>query len=584
MANLIYLCRPVGLGGLAGDALARVADRITPDALRGEFPHQIRQEAGQALCVTGPDGTAGIEGFSAHLGAFVGDWKDWHLPGAALPDGTYALVRSHGAATELCSDFSGTRTLWYAFLDGEFLASTSQRALICLLRDLRFNRSAFAWFLSSGSLGPTDAWDARIRRLPRGARLTLDRARWTLDLHTTPVIFQNRNMTTAEALEGLGAVLGNAIRGCRTRSPQWVVPLSGGYDSRMVLAALDGTGFRPRTVTWGRASSRTQRGNDAFVAERLARHYGLANDYFLTERSDAAPREVVDAFLAAHGGTTDALFPYLDGLRMWTGLAREGVGGIIRGDEGFGTIPRPEMHHRYAQDMVLLSEILGEETAGMISDGRQTLPDDLKRYPDESLQTYGDRLIHTCFIPISLAALTDVKTPFVEVANPMLAQSVMEFVRQLPDHLRVRRNLYEQLVRSLSPPIPFAVLAADDSRNQFLHTEPYQTWMLDELDGESMDRLLPHPFRASLEAALRNDAMPIASSGHARAILKRIIPAPLISALRTMGRPVGPTLRVMAFRAALASRLIRIFEGDAATLGAADGLAWKTGGQASISG
>lgn len=575
MANLIYMCRPEGLGGFAGDALVRVADRITPDSIRGEFPHQVRQEAGQALCVTGPDGTAGLEGLSAHLGAFVGDWKDWHLPGTALPDGTYALLRTQGAITELCSDFSGTRTLWYAFLDSEFLASTSQRALICLLRDLRLNRSAFAWFLSSGSLGPSDSWDARVRRLPRGARLTLDRKNWTLDLRTAPVVFQNRNMTTAEALEGLGAVLGNAIRTCRTQSPQWVVPLSGGYDSRMVLAALDGTGFRPRTVTWGRASSRTQRGNDAFVAERLARHYGLANDYFLTEASDASPREVVDAFLSAHGGTTDALFPYLDGLRMWTRLAREGVGGIIRGDEGFGTISRPETHHRFAQDMVLLSEILGEETAGMISEGRQVLPDELKRYPDESLQTYGDRLIHTCFIPISLAALSDVKTPFVEIANPMLARSVMEFVRQLPDHLRVRRNLYEQLVRSLSPPIPFAVLAADDSRNQFLHTEAYQKWMVDELNGESMTRLLPAPFRSALEAALRSDSMPIASSGHARAILKRIIPAPLVSALRTLGRPAGPTLRVMAFRSALVSRLIRIFEQDAAALGPLDTLLWQ---------
>ncbi|BDU71757.1 asparagine synthetase B family protein [Mesoterricola silvestris] len=566
MSNLIYTCRPHGLAGFSGETLARVADRITPALLRGEFPHHLHLGPGEGLCVTGPHGAVQTEGASACLGALVGDGEAWARPGSPLPDGTYALVRADGHLTELCSDYAGTRTLWYAFTEREFLASTSQRALICLLRGLSFNRSAFAWFLSSGSLGPSDSWDTRIRRLPRGARLTLDRGAWTLDLHTSPVVFQNLSMSRAEALENLGSLVGGAIRNCHTRSPRWVVPLSGGYDSRMVLAALEGSGFRPRTVTWGLASTRLQRGNDAFVAEKLARHYGLVNDYFLTERSGAPPAEVVDAFMAAHGGTTEALFPYLDGLRMWAGLAREGVGGIIRGDEGFGTISRPETHHRYAQDMVLLSEILGEETAGLISDGRQILPDDLKRRPEESLQTYGDRLIHTCFIPISLAALSDVKTPFVEVANPMLARTVMEFVRQLPDHLRVRRNLYEQLVRSLSPPIPFATLAADDSRNRYLHDEDYRSWMAGELEGPAMTRLLPPPFRASLVAALRSDAGPLRSSAHARAILKRIVPAPLISAIRTLGRPAGPTLRVMAFRCALASRLLGILEQDARTL------------------
>ena len=94
------------------------------------------------------------------------------------------------------------------------------------------------------------------------------------------------------------------------------------------------------------AASRAQRGNDAWVAELVARHYGVRNDYRVTEGSDAGPRDLADTFLAAHGGTTDILFPYLDGLELWSGFAREGVAGILRGDEGFGTRRRPERHHR----------------------------------------------------------------------------------------------------------------------------------------------------------------------------------------------------------------------------------------------
>jgi hypothetical protein len=545
-----------------------VADRITPEIIRGR-PHRLGLGRGEALCITGPGGAGGLEGCSAYLGAFVGDWPDWHRPGSALPDGSFALLRSDGATTELCSDYAGSRTLWYALTERAFFASTSQRAIVCLLQGLDLNRSAFAWFLSSGSLGPTDAWDKRIHRLPRAARLTLDRATWTLGQHTTPVVFQNRDMSRGEAMEGLGALVGRAIRECRVQSPGWILPLSGGLDSRMLLGVLHETGFRPRTVTWGMAASRTQRGNDAFIAQQLARHYGLTNDYLLTERSDAPPAQVVDAFLSAHGGTTDALFPYLDGLRLWARFANEGVGGIIRGDEGFGTLPRPELHHRYAQEMVLLSELVGEEVAEAVADGRQVLPDDLMRRPEESVQTYGDRLVHTCFIPLNLGALTDVKTPFVDIANPMLAGSVLEFVRQMPDRLRARRNVYESLTRAVSPPIPFAFLAADDARNGFLHTNAYMAWMAEELAGDRMERLLPPGFRASLAESLPVEPS-LGSSHSSRALLKRLIPTPVVAALRSMMRPVGPTRRLMAFRCALTSRLLNMLEQDAAHLGLED--------------
>lgn len=569
MSNLIYACRRASsdLGG--GRLLERVADRITPELLRGHA-HRTREAPGEAACLTGPGLAGSLEGTSARVGAFVGDWPDWHQPGSCLPDGSFALVRSDGAFTELCSDYGGTRTLWYAITEREFFASTSQRAIVCLLRGLSLNRSGLAWFLSSGSLGPSDSWDARIRRLPRGARITLDRARWTLDLRTTPIVFRNRPMGRKEALEGLGGVLSKAIGGCRVRSANWILPLSGGYDSRMLLAALHGTGFRPRTVTWGLAASRTQRGNDALIAGQLARHYGLPNDYLLTERCTAPPEEVVDTFISAHGGTTDGLFPYLDGLRLWSRFAKEGVDGIIRGDEGFGTRHRPERHHRYAQDMILLRELIGEEAAEAIADGRQTLPRELEREPGESVQTYGDRLVHACFIPINLAGLTDVKTPFVDIANPMLAGSVMEFVREMPDNLRVGRNVYAELTRSLSPPIPFATLAADDSQNDFLRSDAYLEWMSREFAGGAMERLLPTRFRATLGASLLAVTAPLGTVSHARTFLKRLIPASVVTAVRALGPPVEPTRRMMAFRASLASRILQMLEQDGAHLSETD--------------
>jgi hypothetical protein len=569
MSNLIYVCRRDSIAPFGGGDLGRVADRITP-AILPRRPHRILEGQGEALCITSPHGSAGVEGMSAYLGIFSGPCDGWQVPGSPVPDGSFALIRSQAPVTELCSDFSGTRTLWYALTDQHFFASTSQRALVCLLGDLAFNRGALAWFLSSGTLGPTDSWDARIQRLPGGARLVLDRAAWSVRVHTEPVVFEPGRMSAAEAQESLHTILWKAIHECRFQTPQWILPLSGGYDSRILLSALYEGGLRPRTVTWGRAASRSQKGNDAFVARDLAAHYGLVNDYLLTEQSGAAPRDVVQAFLAAHGGTTDALFPYLDGLKLWAGFAAEGVGGIIRGDEGFGTRVRPMTHHRHAQDLVLLREFLGEETGERIGDGKQVLPADLLPRPGESEQAYGDRLIHAFFIPVTLASLTDVKTPFVEIANPMLAGSVMRFVRQMPDALRAGRNLYERLTRSVSPPIPFATLDADDSRNGFLGTRPFRAWIQEELQGDLADEALPGPFREDLLALMRRDPVVSMDGRSTKALLKRIIPKSWIASLQVRRKPPVPGLETLAFRFALAAQLRTLLREDGRLFGNRD--------------
>ena len=569
MSNLIYVCWREPGEAFGPGTLERVAAQITPDPIAEHRP-RVQVGPGEGLCVTGPNSAVECRGTSARVGVFMGTWPDWHRPGSPVPDGSFALIRSDGETTELCSDFSGTRTLWYVFTERCLFASTSQRALVCLLRSLSWNRAAFAWFLSSGTLGLTDSWDSRIRRLPAGGRLVLDRRGWEMRLHTAPVVFEAEEMSEAEARKGLREVLWEAIRGCDFTTAQWILPLSGGYDSRLLLAALHENGLRPRTVTWGLAASRTQRGNDAYVAQRLAEHYGLRNDYLLTDMAEASPQEVVDAFLAAHGGTTDEMFPYLDGLRLWSGFSAEGVDGIIRGDEGFGVDPRPEIYHRFALGIITLPEILDEETAEQIAGGRQEVPEELQRRQGESVQTYGDRLVHVFSVPVLLAALSDVKAPFLEIANPLLAGSILAFVRRLPDRLRARRALFERVTEAACPPIPFATLAADDHRSGYLSTDAYRTWMVQELESGFVERMLPARFRRTLVASLRRGEISMMGSRSMRTVIRRVLPESWVIAARSWRKPDLPQDRVLAFRCALASRMARLLELDAGCLDATD--------------
>ena len=566
MSHLIFACWRDGRGALAASDLRRVADRIVPDPLPPQT-HRVAMGPQEGLCLTGPVGAAEAEGTSAHLGAFAGTWRDWSLPGSPVPEGTFALVRSDGATVELCSDFAGSRTLWYVLTDTRFLASTSQRALVCLLEGLEFNPAAFGWFLSSGNLGPTDAWDRRLRRLPPDSRLVLDRARWELDLRTAPLAFRPEPMAAPASQAELLRILKAAVQRFDFASAAWALPLSGGYDCRFILSVLMEAGWRPPTMTWGLAASLAQPGNDAYLARRLADHFGLTHDYLLTERGEAAPEVVADRFLAASGGTTDQLFPYLDGLQMWASFAARGVAGVIRGDEGFGWIPvRTVAHARSSVGLVLLRDFLGEADAEAISDGGQRLPEALAHRPGESVATYRDRLYHGYRIPVGLAALNDVKAPFVEIASPLLARDVLTFVRRMPDALRTDKAAFRRLARAQGPPLPYATAGADDDRSDYLRSEPYVRWFREELEDGPVEALLPAPWRDRLRADLRGGDFRPPSSRSLRAALKRILPGAWVAELRARRGPERPSLRLLTLRTALAGRMLRLLAADGQAL------------------
>src|ERR1035438_1009545 len=188
----------------------------------------------------------------------------------------------------------------------------------------------------------------------------------------------------------------------------------------------------------------------------------------------------------------------------------------------------------------------------MISDGRQARPDDFKRQPGESVQTFGDRLVHSFFIPVELAGLNDVKAPFLTIANPMLSRSVMEFIRQVPDRLRARRALYQRLTESISPSIPYATMPADDNGNDFLSHSRFRQWITEELNSDFADGMLPPRFRETLLASLHRVSSSLIDSRSRKALLKRIIPVSWVIIARSWMNPEPPDARLMAFRVALA--------------------------------
>jgi len=537
-------------------------DNITPR------PPMVGRRNGLSAALLNPCGAARMQGASIAVGTLLEPRHDWHVPGAALPDGSFALLRADDERVELAADAVGSRTLWYALTDDELIASSSQRAIVTLLGSFEPNPDVVPWMLSSGTLGPTEAWDARLKRVQPGERVSLDRARWRLTSTIEPVEFApDEGASRAAQLERLRAAVGDACRRWSFDARKWVLTLSGGADSRSLLCLLRDRGIE--AVTWGVSDSEDEDGSDAHVARLLASSLAVPHRFFAMDAHADAAEIVLDRFLAAGEGRVARISGYVDGFRIWKTLFDEGYDGIIRGDEAFGSVPvsRP-CAVRFAAGLMTLADYFSCEERKTFELPEQRLPEALERGHDETLATWRDRLYQQFRVPTLLAGLTDLKTAYVEVGNPLLARSVLDCVRALPDALRTEKCLWRELVGAQLPDVALATRVAIPSLTDFLADQRVQAILLDELTSERSAAVLSPQLRARCCAALRAARR---AFGRARReslgrSFSRAVPARLRAVVRKwrLGR-AGIEPVVLAFRAFVAVRMHSLLGADSAT-------------------
>ena len=559
-----------------------IARRLTPDNIEVPTP-TVGRESGAVSVVFDPSGAVHSAGASVCIGVTGPRARDWLRPETEVPEGSFALWRVDAERVELVADELASRTIWYAHTDELFIASTSQRAIAMLLGEYRPNGDAVSWMLSAGTLGPTGGWDARLHAVGPGARVVLERGSWRVREARATFEFAaaGRSGSRSPRLELADAVT-DAVADLSLDTSRWVLPLSGGVDCRGLLLAMLTRARAPETVrcvTWGRPASLAEPGNDGYVARLLAERTGVSHRFLPTELTGTLPLErLLERFLVAGEGRVAHISGYLDGFALWKTLREEGVEGIVRGDQVFG---RPAVINaadsRRLTSLMTLEDYFEPRERAALELPAQAIPPSLRREPGESLATWRDRLCQHYTVPVLLAGLTDLKTAYVEVANPLLAARVVRHARTLTDAERSNKRLWRQTVRDWLPGIEFAKHAAIVPLGTFLATPAMLEHMADTLSAaRAVDRLgsgVVRRCRAGIDAAL------LAGSGSPGRP-----DSPAVRALRYARRRLGferPTLDplVFAFRACVVTWMADLLEQDAAALAAAAGPRAAVGGR-----
>ena len=470
---------------------------------------------------------------------------------------------------------AASRTIWYAITDDAFLASTSQRALVALLGDFQLDRSAISWLLSSAALGAETSWDARLSSVPPDSRLVLDREQWRTTVQSLSAAFRPSGYGRRESVGALAEALTQTCSALNVDLQRWVLPLSGGLDSRGILAFMARCGNAPRCITWTTPASLRQPLSDARIAPRVARHFGAPHRFALLEDPTDDAAETLDRFVKASEGRTDEYGGYVDGLAVWRDLFTDGECGIIRGDESFGLRRRASSFEatRMFCGGLMVRDYPPDHLLHRLDLAEQSWPGRLEPRSDEDLEAYQDRLDLQGYMPVAMAPLNGIKGRYIEVVSPLLSRCVIGAVRRLPEKERIYARAYSRLVARQAPWIPVARFSSLPSSKEFL-TSPAMLDLIVREMTSSVDEVLPERGAQAILAAMASDARQApAARARVRNAFKTVrlaLPHGVADRLSPrFWRPDELSPATLAFRAVLAARTIALFREDATLLATA---------------
>ncbi len=492
------------------------------------------------------------EGTSCLLGV-VRRGARWSKPGTTLPDGSYGIVREDSQTVELCTDTTASRTIWYYEGCDIFVASSSQLAILQIIGGFRFRGQIRTWFLATGAQGPDEGWDERIHKLPPRSVLRFDKEEWRSSLQCQSIHFSPELGSTA-GIQHYRSFLDSSVAELDIPMDSWVLPLSGGFDSRTLLMLLSSRS-KVRTITWGTSSSLENAYSDASIAKRVAQHFQVPNEFLLTESATLTAEQIVDRFLICSEGRVSNVSMYMDGMQLWQNLFQHECFGIVRGDNCVGW-PHvgSGIELRLWLDLSLWEDYAGLPDLSTVELPSQHMPDALHRQPSEGLQAWRDRLHQGYRLPVVKAGLSDVKLSFVEVCNPLLANELVESTWVLSDKLRTGKMLLDRILQKEGPKIPYARDAAIASFAQLLRQPELAGYLVQMLDSSAVrDVFSPALIQVARKSFDRAESGESAADG-VKGQIAKLLPRRIKGALRKSIKPVLDG-RLLALRMVLFSRI-----------------------------
>ncbi|MCF1750128.1 hypothetical protein [Mariniradius sediminis] len=551
MSKIIWIYSRIEFQNRTKDKLNEICSFLTPDNLVPN-PHKIHLNGKCAYGILNPKNNISFKNDSVSLGVFFGNCENWSSPGTEVPDGNFALFRSNENMSEIITDVSASRTIWYYFNDEVFIASTSQFAITKYIDSFVINRLVIPWMLTTGTLGPGNSWDERIKKMPPNSLLTLNHSNWSIELFTEQIPFGNPKSKEI-GQEELNEKIFESFRSIDLGGVNWTLPLSGGYDSRGILFYLKSTiDEKIKTITWGLPDSIEDRTSDAYIAKRLTDLLDVSNNFVKTDFSQETFQIIFERFVKNGEGRIDHISGYLDGFKIWNDLHEGGIDLIIRGDENFGWHSAATekdvlstLGISYYNEYPFLKEHL--ERYSFI----QELPQSLKKRSEETIPQWRDRLYHQYRLQNLISCLGELKCSYVEQIVPLLTKNILKATYLMPDENRTNKIVWRKIVEGFEPRIEFASSAAIANTENIFHSEKVVSFLKAYLSSHKNNEMFDEGFMNEIIRNVRHNEKTLTHIQKLtfKKFIKKFIPDKVYSKIKNefqIKRDIDPN--VLAFR------------------------------------
>ncbi len=415
----------------------------------------------------------------------------------------------------LFNDHVGSRRVYYCEQNGRLYFSPEPKGIARLNEvHTEFDELAFITFLSQGNLLDCQSYYKEIRSLPPGSLIRSDHQGFVIEHYYTylPCDETARDKGIETYVDGLRCALVAACRKRAHRLRRTVIPISGGFDSRGILACMaEISGQKLTTVSWG--TREDVPGADAYVGRKVAEHFGTRHTFFKRDPI-AFGSDVAEMVERVDGSTSDPAEHHHELQIMRAIRDQVGADYLLRGDEVLGFLGQAGSEKealaaigiRELMDYRDLLKLLRADLqADAVERFRQLLSTIAAECPLRDYTARKDYYYFSQRMANYLHRATYYKLSVLEVANPLLDKDILNFYRSVPVRYRVQKMLYRRTLEAMFPEImriPMATqdslenwddqLANDRSLQQFIlfHLLENRNALHELLDGKELEQLV----------------------------------------------------------------------------------------------
>jgi hypothetical protein len=214
------------------------------------------------------------------------------------------------------------------------------------------------------------------------------------------------------------------------------------------------------------------------------------------------------------------------------------------------------------------SHIPGLAELGLQHLGEQQLPSALGRQRGESAPDWRDRLFHAFRIPSVYAALNELKSPYLEIASPLLVRLLVEQARSHPTHLRTGKKLFRDLTAEVGIPVAYADQHATANPDEALGHPAVLEVLSDEISSKRTRDILSSDFVSFVTGRMVQSSNRRRRSRYApfKRVLESVLPKQVTAGLTR--RPSWRTLsgKQLALRCYMISRMIERLQKDSQSI------------------